>query len=54
MAPSATVQTAALRAVYCDNRKCHRAYPVGKARLTPGSEVSFSCPDCGWRTVKRG
>lgn len=44
----------ALRAIYCDNRKCSRTYPVGKARLVPGAVVSFSCPNCGFRTVKAG
>lgn len=54
MSASLPIQVTVLRPVYCENRKCTRAYPVGKARLLPGSEVSFSCPDCGHRTVKRG
>ncbi len=41
-----------MRPIYCENRKCTGSYPVGKARLTPGSEVSFSCKVCGHRTVK--
>jgi hypothetical protein len=40
---------AEFRLVYCDNRKCRN--PVGKAKLAPGSVVSFPCRQCGQRTV---